>query len=369
MDHNAGYFSEIVYLRAFAILAVIGIHESEYFFTEMSGINFLTFLYMSLDTFSQCAVPLFVGISGFVLYNKYRGSYSLRTFYTKRFLSVVSQYTIFSFLALVFVYIGRMYLGRTWNYNAMDIIYQYFTGGALYHLWFFVLIIQLYMLYPLIEKIFTKSIEKATAPHVLVFLFIVPLAYYRFFPAGIFLPGTVLLFVPYVGYFVLGMYARTYYDQVKNGVTVVQKHPYGVTIFLLCATLAGIADTYIRYFGHDLVPDVISLTSWIDAIITPCYYIVIFTVGVCTALKISAMVPGTTTKLFHTIGRYSMGIFLVHAFILYALESVLFIKLGCDVNNWLFFPVVFALVLGLSLAFVYLMNKVPYHKYIIGSSR
>ena len=36
MDDTAGYFSEIIYLRAFAILAVISIHVTEYFFTEMS---------------------------------------------------------------------------------------------------------------------------------------------------------------------------------------------------------------------------------------------------------------------------------------------------------------------------------------------
>ena len=59
-----GYFSEIVYLRAFAILAVIGIHESEYFFTEMSGISFLTFLYMSIDTVLEMCSPSVCGYLG-----------------------------------------------------------------------------------------------------------------------------------------------------------------------------------------------------------------------------------------------------------------------------------------------------------------
>ena len=72
MENNPEYFSEIVYLRAFAILAVISIHVS-YYFTEMISINFLTLLYMSIDTFSHFAIPLFVCISGFVLYNKYQG--------------------------------------------------------------------------------------------------------------------------------------------------------------------------------------------------------------------------------------------------------------------------------------------------------
>ena len=202
--------------------------------------------------------------------------------------------------------------------------------------------------------------------------FFVPLsrlAYYLFSPGNIFSTGPATLFLAYVFYFVLGMYVRSNYSTIKNRVTVVDKHPYGVCACLLGATILGTGYTYIRYFGHDILPQVITLTMWIEAIITPFYYMIIFTLGVFTALKISEMVPSGTTRLLHIIGSYSMGIFLIHAFILYALESVLFTKLGFDVNNGVFFPVVFALVLGLSMAFVYVMNKVPYHEYIIGSSR
>jgi surface polysaccharide O-acyltransferase-like enzyme len=369
MEKNAGYFSEIVYLRAFAILAVISIHESEYFFTEMNSVTFVTFLYMAIDTFSKCAVPLFVGISGFVLYHKYQGSYSLKVFYKKRFLSVVPQYTLFSLFAILFLYVGKMYLGRVWSYTLTDFLYQYFTWGTLYHLWFFVLIIQLYILYPFLEKIFTLSVKNAQAPRLLVFLFVVQLAYYLFSAGNIFSTGPATLFLAYVFYFVLGMYVRSHYSTIKNRVTVVEKHPYGICACLLGATVLGTGYTYIRYFGQDLLPQVITLTMWIEAIITPFYYMIIFTLFVFTALKISEMVPNRNTRLLHIIGSYSMGIFLIHAFILYALESVLFTKLGFDVNNGVFFPVVFALVLGLSLAFVYFMNKVPYHEYIIGSSR
>jgi peptidoglycan/LPS O-acetylase OafA/YrhL len=227
----------------------------------------------------------------------------------------------------------------------------------------------LYILYPFLEKVFTLSVKNAQAPRFLVFLFIVQLAYYLFSAGNIFSTGPATLFLAYVFYFVLGMYVRSHYSTIKNRVTVVDKHPYGVCACLLGATILGIEYTYIRYFGRDLLPQVITLTMWIEAIITPFYYMIIFTLGVFTALKISEMVPSSNTKLLHLIGSYSMGIFLIHAFILNALESVLFTKLGFDVNNWLFFPVMYALVLGLSMAFVYLMNKVPYHEYIIGSSR
>ena len=108
---STDYFPEIVYLRALAILAVISIHVSTVFY-EMDGTGFLAFLYMSVYTFSDVAVPLFICISGFVLYNRYNGSYSLQKFYTKRFLAVVPQYTIFSLFAIFFVYIGKSLFGQ-----------------------------------------------------------------------------------------------------------------------------------------------------------------------------------------------------------------------------------------------------------------
>jgi len=68
MEKHIIYFEEIVYLRAIAILAVISIHISA-IFTSMDQITLLTFLYISADVLSHLGVPLFVCISGFVLYN------------------------------------------------------------------------------------------------------------------------------------------------------------------------------------------------------------------------------------------------------------------------------------------------------------
>ncbi len=154
------YFPEIVYLRALAILAVISIHVSTVFY-EMDGTGFLAFLYMSVYTFSDVAVPLFICISGFVLYNRYRGSYSLQKFYTKRFLAVVPQYTIFSLFAILFVYTGSLYLGQGLEFYLRLISFTSTgTGDTFYYFWFFILIIQLYILYPLLEKMFTNHCRK-----------------------------------------------------------------------------------------------------------------------------------------------------------------------------------------------------------------
>ena len=367
MENNPEYFSEIVYLRAFAILAVISIHASDYF-SEMTTITFLTFLYMSIDTFSHFAVPLFVCISGFVLYNKYKGSFSLKIFYKKRLLSVVPQYTIFSIFGILFIFVGCTYLGKVWNFDAANIIYQYFTGTAMGHLWFFVLIIQLYILYPIIEKIFSKSLENNKILELLIFLLIVQILYHIFSIKNMFLIGTATLFLEYTLYFILGMYVRSHYLDYKKKVMTFT-HLYILFLPLLFATILGIGIICVTYFRNDLDPQLIQIYKWIFAIETPFYYILIFILCFYTALKISEVIPNKISKFVQIIGKYSFGIYLIHFFILLILTSILFPKIGFDVNNWLFYPVVFTLVLSVSLAFVYIIKKVPYHEYIIGSSR
>ena len=367
MENNPEYFSEIVYLRAIAILAVISIHVSV-FFNKMSGITFLTLLYMSINTLSQFAVPLFVCISGFVLYNKYQGLYSLKRFYKKRFLSVVPQYTFFTVLAFLFVYMGRNDLGRVQNFDAMDLIYQYLTGTAFVHLWFFVLIIQLYIFYPIIEKIYSKSVETHKIVELLIFLCVVQILYQIFSIGDIFLIGKVTTLLGYIFYFVLGMYVRSYYLDHKNMIMTL-KHPYTLFLTLLFATILGIGSWWIEYFSNNLVPQIIQIYNWIFAIVSPLYYIVIFILCLYTALKITEIIPNRFTKSMQIIGNYSFGIYLVHVFILRILQFSLFPKIGFDMNNWLFFPIVFTLVLAISLVSVYLINKFPYHEFIIGSLR
>jgi len=240
MEGRSGFFSEITYLRAFAVLAVISIHICANL-DEMATISFLTYMYLSIDTFSHFAVPLFICISGFVLYNKYQGSYSLKSFYQKRFLSVVPQYTIFFVFSIVFIYIGEILLGKVGKFSITDIIYQYFAGIAFYHLFFLVVIIQLYLLYPVIERIFTKFRENRASLVLIISLFALQILYI-FFIEDIFLIGKAVQFLEYLPYFVLGMQVRSFYPHYTERVmTVVHSYKCISAMFLvlLSATILG----------------------------------------------------------------------------------------------------------------------------------
>ena len=90
-------YLELNYLRGFAILSVISIHVCM-FFKKMININLLTVFYMTIDAFSHFAVPAFIFISGFGLYNSYNGNFQIGYIYRKRFKYILPPYFVFSTL-------------------------------------------------------------------------------------------------------------------------------------------------------------------------------------------------------------------------------------------------------------------------------
>ena len=168
-QQKTNYYSEINYLRGLAILSVISIHISDYF-TEMNNINLLTSLYMVIDALSQAAVPAFIFVSGFVLYNSYNANFKIVPFYVKKLKYILPPYIIFSAFYIIF---DSRLNDTSFNFNLMDILTKYLTGGAYYHLWFFILIISLYILFPLVVNIFTYFKNKNKITLFLVIAFIV----------------------------------------------------------------------------------------------------------------------------------------------------------------------------------------------------
>ena len=366
MEDRAGFFPEIVYLRAIAILAVISIHVSA-IFIDMKKLSFLTFFYMSIDAFSHFAVPLFVAISGFVLFNKYQGSYDVKKFFKKRMTGVLPQYTFFTLVAFLATYFMSILRGTAWNFSFSTAIYQYLTGTAYFHLWFFVLIIELYILYPVSEKIFMFVSEKQKIPVFLFFLLIIQIAYTYFSIENKPLIGPASLFLGYMFYFVLGMVIRSRYPEYRKRVKSVE-YPHLLFVALLPVTILETGFYRVSVFSNDLTSQFVHFYKLFCWVMDPVYFILIFIVCFYVAFAIPEVLPGIVAKSMKIIGNYSFGIFLVHAFIVTGLTLLLF-KIGFTGYNWLFFPVVFTLVLGLSLIVVNIINRIPYHEYIIGSSR
>lgn len=138
--------------RAIAIIAVIAIHATSRTLAETLDTSlFHPFLF--INKFSQFAVPSFVFLSGFVLFYNYidrpLGGKTLAKFYSRRLIYIIVPYLVFS----VLYFILKMTAGHTWgmplNEQAAKFGKYLWTGTAYTHLYYIIIIIQFYVLFPL----------------------------------------------------------------------------------------------------------------------------------------------------------------------------------------------------------------------------
>lgn len=267
-------------------------------------------------------------------------------------------------------------LARPVNLDIPHIIYRYLTGGCFYHLWFFVLIIQLYLLYPALLRLYNYCDARGRLLELLFTVFLIGVLYNVYPIPDMFILGasTQVLgvatkFIGYVFYLVLGMTIRRRYDELLLK-SVPKTSLYYASTPLLCCTIIGIFDYARRYFNLDItqiLPVMGGYWRWLTVTITPFYYMVIFALCFYISLNIVSN-RLAALKLLEKVGAYSFGIYLVHAFILYVLVLA-FRQFGFDWNNWLFYPPVCIITLTLSYLSVEILQKLPYSEYLIGSTR
>lgn len=204
-------------LRALATLAVIGIHVSaNYAGTSSGGLFF--------NQVVRFAVPMFVIISGYLLHLRDLSASrteSVRWFYQKRFSKILWPYLLWT----VFYTLLTQYLLKIWPDPLLLIAAvgkHLLWGTAGYHLYFMVIIMQCYLLYPLLRVwlqryphkallilfvigavcqvlLYLHSIGRHPLPHIAY-----PQVYMRAFPSWIF-------------YFGLGMYVAQFRAQIESG--------------------------------------------------------------------------------------------------------------------------------------------------------
>jgi len=275
---------EVQNLRAFAVLAVILIHVTTSF-TKVGHLTYVTGIALALDSAAQVAVPLFVCISGFVLSLK---DYSFSTFYFKRASAILPAYLLFS----VFY---AMYFHKPILNSILD-------GKAAHHLHFFIIIFGLYILYPLIMRLYFGKITLLTS--LLMQLYFWNLPYVSYLKT---MPIWFYSWIGYIFYFVLGIYVCKNYAKIQK---ILENIP---TIYIVAPTITlwvlrilyWLNSYYkIEYYGRDLLQIV-----WINKLIT----IALFTGIFATAYK---LVQHERFQILKKIGDYSFGIYLVHVLML-----------------------------------------------------
>jgi probable poly-beta-1,6-N-acetyl-D-glucosamine export protein len=397
MQNANGWLQGIQYFRAIAIIEVIVLHVTGAGLTIPDP----QWIIIALSAFTYFGVMHFIFISGVVLYNKYNNGFSLSAFYKRRFSSVLPPYVVWStfyfavlyVIPIIYTYLFHQPTVYGSNQTIASLLSTYVIQLALAYqqLWFVLLIIQLYLLYPLLVKMYNRTTRQNSPIFILSFLLLIQICYvgcvflftkgtnpdFGAAPENIIISLRAFLgqlvitysrFLFYAFYFVFGFFIAQRYEAMKQKMA---------TLSLRSISLAVLVSTiyYAVIFYHAAVlssggvelPSAAPPYGWLFWLTGPFYCLIL----IFFYLKLStgwAEPHGFFLRYLERIGEDSFGIFLVHYFFLVEFSAALF-KLGLSANNLLFYPVLFLLILISSYLSVEAIYRLPFSNIIIGSRR
>jgi peptidoglycan/LPS O-acetylase OafA/YrhL len=274
--------------------------------------------------------------------------------------------------------VGAVVLFSVFNYpttkysslpNIAELFREFLTGLALGVgiLPFVVLIVQLYLFYPLLVKIYNRAARYKRALFLCLLLLLAQIAYsILFVPIGL-ATNTYerivrIFFVSAIFYFIFGFFVSEHYGAIKQRLA---------KLSLKSISLAALVSTMyytVVYYHVVLLPGP-----------TPLYYLCLYwltgplycLILIVFYLKLStgwAEPRGYFLRSLEKIGEDSFGIYLVHYFFIGTFSFAL-VKLGLGPNNLLFYPVLFSLTLTASYLSVEGIYRLPLSAIIIGRPR
>lgn len=362
---NKTRINELDFLRAFAVLAVIMIHTAAKI-DLIKSFNSLVFVNVFIDVASHFAVPVFIIVSGIVLSYNYYEHINYKSYYIKRFVSIIPQFLFFSLFYLI---LSNLILDQR-SPSILKLIYQIFTGRASYHLWFFIILIQFYIVYPLLIKLYAIFSSKHRLRSFIIMSFLIQILYYIISNYLYTDYDQILLrlfdyyirhaFLSYIFYFVMGIHFGRNLDSMKNYIYNANDN---IIYFLLI--LSNIFIYLIRIKGMETPGYEIDKFYLLPSeIIEPLQYILSFILLWKIASKLIER-NDPVTSLFKDIGRFSFGIYLIHVFFIMVLIRILE-PFNITFSDWIFYPIIFFCVSLLSYLTCKIISYTPFSYYVIG---
>jgi surface polysaccharide O-acyltransferase-like enzyme len=334
------------------LFAVIVLHTSSILLAQYDKVAFTDWLAADIyNGLVRWAVPVFVMMTGALLLHR---EYEPGDFLKRRLIRVVTPFLFWSL-----VYIGYSWYNEEITFNAdawtnTKQVLHLLQVGSSYHLWYVYMLIGLYFVIPVISKF----VRNATENEVLYFLIIWFVVMLLGQPYLIKYNPQVDLhyFAGYIGYLVLGHYLAFKKFNKKH------IRLWAALVFL--ATLAIIVvGTWLLYkdnstmgtlFYEPISPTVMLLSASV------------FLFGRFTFKT----APTKLKRVRDYVGSYNYGIYLGHALILYLIDRDYDnFSIHISYKLWSPFisiPVTAALCFVLTFALIWLLNKLPFGRWISG---
>ncbi|MGG4489364.1 acyltransferase [Metabacillus idriensis] len=334
------YIFEIHFLRAFACLLVVGVHVS----ATNYGMNDETWNWFTyfMNQYGRFGTTIFAVISGFLLfYQVKRKGFELDRFLQSRFSKILLPFLIWSAAyRLLLYYYDNKALG-----NPAEELTTFLMGDSFYHLYFVAIVVQFYLIFPFLQKIFK------TQTTLLIFTalsFIISFNLYGFNPGiegklGEFLAGKSFMPI-WIFYFAFGGFMAYFWDEIVRFAT---KRPWKMLAVILLVSAGAVVEYQTKgYVSNRRLTNLFNIPALSIAII-----------GIYPLLAKLSIVKKTLT----VIGQYSMGIYLIHPMILYLFARHL------PETYWQvqYVPLMFLAVMLIASLFIRILQFIPLSGFVI----
>ncbi|MGM9477887.1 acyltransferase [Pedobacter sp. GSP4] len=328
------------YLRVLGTVSVIFLHIAANTASQYGNISTVFWWVGNVyDSSVRFCVPIFVMLTGALLLNE---EVEISGFLRRRVIRVVLPLFFWSL-----VYILNSLNGV--EMSAMALIRNIYTSmarGSAYHLWYVYMIIGIYLFIPIIGKWVRNCSEKEMLYFLCIWLLTLFLnqPFIHKFKINI----DLTYFSGYLGYLILGYYLskKTFKHEIRVKCIAVFLIIIGIGITAVGTYLVS------KYKGE--------MNGAFYSYLTP--NVLLIAVGVFVSFKTSNFTGQNYIIKF--INKYSYGIYLVHILVLFFMP-----RLGLDeilVNPIYAIPLKTIVCLFVSGVIVYIVNKLPYGKYISG---
>jgi surface polysaccharide O-acyltransferase-like enzyme len=365
--------SEVALLRGLAFAAVVLQHSIAHYAVEQGARIQDGVLLTLLLLCSKFAVPVFVFITGMVLFYNYDGALKYGTFLRKRFMDIIVPYILWSLL----YELGNQLVQSGESIHPLDFLQKLLNGKSSYHLWYIIMIIQCYVLFPVfryavrrLSALLPSKWQPAALAGVGALYFLLMFAVGPVYHAmdKLQLPVITSWFTLYADrnvvyfffYFVLGAAAGMNVQRWNAWVTRVQIVYWPLFIVITGYLLYEMIGLFQMPRGTVLSFNYLSLLRPVMAVYCVTSIFVAYRVAMWIAHK-----GGRVASMLTAIGTLSYGAYLMHAFMLrvtYFFDETLF----SDWSHVLRTLISFILCVVFSIVGTWLLARMPLGKWIVG---
>ena len=279
----------------------------------------LTYILILVNCISRFAVPIFVMLSGFYLSLNPRNEQAA-PFYRRTLKYFLIPYVIYSVMYSMFEFRK--------SGNVIEIIRDLLTAKASPHLWFVLLILQLYLLHPVLSRWYRARRHSGI---IVICAFIIQIAWNLLFSilfqeSDLLRSGTpivarygAIFFVSNIGYFLGGYYLLEHTDEAVRLFNNRKSMGAGAFFWLLAAT--GLA----AFWGipKSLGPAISStLRTYIaQGLLTPLLSIAAL-VTLYSFFQNHSIGKKKIFRLLNSLGLYSYGIYYIHSLVYWSMNWI-----------------------------------------------